>query len=100
MRYTLQLIMIKSWKHKGLKQFYFETSKAGIKPEHARRLTIILQVLDAAETTGDLNLPGFHFHKLSGPLKEYYSVKVSGNWRIIFKFNGNDAELVDYLDYH
>ena len=92
--------MIKSWKHKGLKKFYFEDSKAGIKPEHARRLTIILQVLDAAEKAEDLNLPGFYFHKLSGPLKEHYSVRVSGSWRVIFKFDANDAELVDYLDYH
>lgn len=92
--------MIKSWKHKGLKQFYITGSKAGIKPDHAKRLTVILQFLDAAEKAEELNLPGFNLHPLQGPLKGYYSVTVSGNWRVIFKFEGENAILVDYLDYH
>ncbi|HLD73557.1 MAG TPA: type II toxin-antitoxin system RelE/ParE family toxin [Bdellovibrionota bacterium] len=92
--------MIASWKHKGLKQFYLTESKAGIKPEHAKRLTIILQFLDSAEKAEDLDLPGFNFHKLKGPMKEYYSVQVSGNWRVIFKFEGENPISIDYLDYH
>lgn len=75
-------------------------SKAGIKPEHAKRLKIILQLLDAAEKPDDMNLPGMYFHKLHGDLKNFYSVSVNGNWRIIFKFEEENAELVDYLDYH
>ncbi len=92
--------MIKSWKRKGLKQFYESSSKAGINPIHSKRLTLLLQVLDSAEKPEMLDLPGFFFHKLQGNLRGYYSVRVIGNWRIIFKFEGKDAVLVDYLDYH
>jgi proteic killer suppression protein len=92
--------MIKSWQHKGLKQFYLTGSKAGIRPRHERRLKIILQLLDAAEKPVDLNIITMHFHTLSGKFSGFYSVRVDGNWRIIFKFDGKDAILVDYLDYH
>lgn len=92
--------MIKSWQHKGLKEFYFTSSKAGINPSHAKRLTIILQLLDSAEEPQSLNLPGFYFHALQGQQKGYYSVRVTANWRIIFQFDGKDAVLVDYVDYH
>lgn len=92
--------MIKSWNHKGLKQFYLTSNKAGIIPGHAKRLTIILQLLDAAEEPESLNLPGFYFHSLQGKWKGYYSARVSGNWRVIFQFDRKDAILVNYLDYH
>ncbi|MDO8954838.1 MAG: type II toxin-antitoxin system RelE/ParE family toxin [Gammaproteobacteria bacterium] len=92
--------MIKSWKHKGLRQFYETGSKAGINSEHVRRLTVILQLLNAAEEPDALNLPGLSFHKLTGQRKEHYSVRVNGNWRVIYKFDNKDAVLVDYLDYH
>ena len=92
--------MITSWKHKGLKEFYETGSTARINAEHKLKLQIILQRLDAALTPKDMNLPGMNFHVLKGELKEYYSIKVSGNWRVIYKFDGKDAILVDYLDYH
>lgn len=100
MRNTLQSIMIKSWKHKGLKNFYSTGSKAGIIPEHAKRLQVILQLLDAANCPERLNLPGFGLHKLKGKLKDYFAVTVRANWRVIFQFEGEDAVLLDYLDYH
>ncbi len=92
--------MIKSWKHKGLKLFYDTGSKAKIQASHADRLHDILQALDAATKPEHMNLPGLAFHPLTGPLKGFYSVKVNGNWRVIFEFEGSDAILVDYLDYH
>ncbi len=92
--------MIKSWKHKGLEPFYLTGSKAGIQPAHARRLTILLQVLDAAETAESLNLPGFYFHELDGQLKGHYSVRVNANWRVLFQFQDKMAYVVNYLDYH
>ena len=92
--------MIKSWKHKGLKQFYETGSLKGIQAKHQRRLTIILQLLDAAVKSEDLNLPGMRLHQLQGKLKSFYSVSVSGNWRVIYRFEGQHAILVDYLDYH
>lgn len=92
--------MIKSWQHKGLKKFYDTGVRSGIKPEHSTRLKIILQRLDAAAYADDMNTPGMRFHYLKGNLEGFYSVSVSGNWRVIFGFEGNDAVLVDYLDYH
>jgi len=92
--------MIKSWKHKGLEQLYLTGSKAGIQPAHARRLTVILQLLDAAETAESLDLPGLFFHPLKDDLKGYYSLRVNGNWSVIFKFENKNAYVVNYLDYH
>lgn len=92
--------MIKSWNHKGLKLFYETGSIKGIQAKHQTRLSIILQRLDAAIKPDDLNLPGMNFHPLKGNLKGYYSVSVSGNWRVIYKFDGEHAILLDYLDYH
>ncbi len=92
--------MITSWKHKGLKKFFETGSTAGIQVKHELRLKVILQYLNAAVKADDLNLPGMKFHKLKGTLKGNYSVSVSGHWRVIYKFEGEDAILVDYLDYH
>lgn len=92
--------MIKSWSHKGLKNFYQTGNMAGIIPEHARRLKIILQLLDVANLPEKLNLPGFGFHPLKGSFKGYYAVTVRANWRVIYQFKGTDAVLVNYVDYH
>lgn len=92
--------MIKSWKHKGIRRFYLSDDKSGIIADHAKRIKIILQLLDAANSPNRLNLPGFDFHKLKGNLKDYYSVAVRANWKIIFQFEDEDAILVDYIDYH
>ena len=69
-------------------------------PAHAARLANRLQVLDFAKSATDLNMPGWDLHKLTGDLKGHWAVKVSGNWRLTFTFDGADAILVDYLDYH
>ena len=92
--------MIKSWRHKGLKLFYETGSTAKINANHADRLHDILQVLDFATSPEQMRLPGLKLHKLSGDLRGTYSVSISGNWRITFKFDGQDAVLVDYQDYH
>jgi proteic killer suppression protein len=92
--------MIKSWKHKGLKRFFDTGNKAGITASHEKRLRIILQRLNAAVSAEDMNTPSMQFHKLTGNLKDFFSVSVNGNWRIIFKFEGTNAIDVDYADYH
>lgn len=92
--------MIKGWRHKGLKRFYETGSKAGIQPKHAEALALLLLQLTSSIKPGDMNTPGNSFHPLHGELEGYYSVKVSGNWRLIFQFEQEDAILVDYLDYH
>ncbi|MBT3274665.1 MAG: peptidase [Spirochaetales bacterium] len=92
--------MIKSFKHKGLKTFFESGNKKGIFPEHADKLARILDRLDASVNPTDMNLPGYYLHQLSDREKGSWSVKVSGNWRITFMFEGEDAILVDYKDYH
>lgn len=92
--------MIKSWKHKGLKQFYTTGSKAGIQSKHAEILRLLLFQLANAIQSDDMNTPGNDFHKLQHDLKDFYAVKINKNWRLIFKFWGSDAFDVDYIDYH
>ena len=92
--------MIKSFQHKGLEAFFRTGSKAGIQAHHAGRLTTMLFALDLAVKPTDMNAPGWRLHALTGKFKGYWSISVSGNWRMIFCFHGTDAELVDYLDYH
>ncbi|MBU4258384.1 MAG: type II toxin-antitoxin system RelE/ParE family toxin [Proteobacteria bacterium] len=92
--------MIKQFKHKGLERFFTKGTKAGIQPKHAERLRLILGRLNTSTCPKDMSLPGLNLHELSGNRKSIWSVKVSGNWRITFKFVGEHAELVDYEDYH
>ncbi len=92
--------MIKSFKHKGIQEFFKTGKKKGIIPEHASKLSRILDRLDVSINPTDMNLPGYYLHQLSGKDKGTWSVKVSGNWRITFLFEGEDAILVDYKDYH
>ena len=90
--------MIKTWRHKGLKKFYGTGSKSGIQPKHTEILRVLLLQLTSAIKPEDMT--GNNFHPLHGRLNGYYSVKVSGNWRVIFQFEEEDAILVDYIDYH
>ena len=92
--------MIKSWKHKGLRQFYETGSKKGIQQKHADILKLLLFQLANATKHEDMNTPGNQFHALKGSLKDYYTVSVSGNWRLIFEFEGQDAAHVNLVDYH
>jgi len=57
-------------------------------------------MLDNAKSAADLDVPGWRLHRLSGGLRGHWSVRVSGNWRLTFRFEGEDAILVDYQDYH
>ncbi len=92
--------MIKTFAHKGLEDFFLDGSKKGIQPKHSRRIADILDLLDAAEKVEDMSFPGSGFHPLKGDRKKEWAVKVSGNWRITFKFSGGNAYEVNYEDYH
>ncbi len=91
---------IKSFQHKGLKKFFESGSKAGIQASQANRIGRILDRLDASEYAKDMNAPGYDFHSLKGNLSGFYSVCISGNWRIIFRFENGEAKDVDLVDYH
>ena len=92
--------MIKSFAHKGLKDFYETGSKKGIQADHAAKPERMLDRLDASTNPQDMNLPGYRLHPLKGDKQDMWSVWVNGNWRMTFYFEGNDAYLVDYMDYH
>ncbi len=92
--------MIKTFRHKGLEAFFKTGSKAGIQPHHADKLRVLLTTLDNAKQPNDMNAPSWKLHPLTADLAGHYSVTVNGNWRMTFTFNGEHAELVDYLDYH
>lgn len=92
--------MIKSFAHKGLRDFYETGSRKGIQPDHAPKLVRMLDRLDASVSPQDMNLPGYRLHQLKGDKQDMWTASVSGNWRITFYFEGQDAYLVDYLDCH
>ena len=92
--------MIKSFRHKGLKQYFESGNFSKIKSEHRKRIRLILTILNAAIEINDLNFPGSGLHQLKGEFKDFWSVSVSGNWRIIFRFADRNVYDIDYVDYH
>ena len=93
--------MIITFRHKGLEKFFRTGNKAGIQASHAEKLRLILGVLDRATSADDvMALHALRAHQLIGTDKGFISVWVNGNWRITFRFTGEDVELVDYRDYH
>jgi proteic killer suppression protein len=92
--------MIVSFVHRGLQRFFEAGSKAGIQPAHAPRLARQLARLDAARSAQDMKVPEWRLHPLRGELAGHWSVWVSGNWRLTFRFEDGNAILVDYHDYH
>jgi proteic killer suppression protein len=92
--------MIKSFRHKGLQRFFETGSKSGIQTAHAARLRLQLAALDQAVRAEDLSAPAWALHALKGDLKGHWALTVNGNWRLVFTFEGQDAVLINYLDYH
>lgn len=92
--------MIKSFRHKGLRNFFETGSTAGIQPRHSRKLRLQLTALDNASCPEDMNAPGWKLQPLSGNLSQHWSITVSANWRLTFRFESGHAILVDYQDYH
>lgn len=92
--------MIENFQHKGLQKFFLSGSLSGISPDHAKRLRLILFKIHTASTLADLNFPGSNLHLLKGKLKDFQSIQITGNWRVIFRFEEGNAFDVDYLDYH
>lgn len=92
--------MIRSFRHKGLQRFFSKSDYRGIPAKHAARIERLLDRLEAAAKPEDMDLPGYRFHPLKGDRKGTYAVSVSGNWRLTFRFEGEDATDVDLEDYH
>ena len=92
--------MIKSFRHRGVQLFFETGSKSGIQPHHAARLTRQLAHLDEAKCPEDMAVPGWRLHSLNHDLRQHWAIWVNGNWRLTFRFDGQDVILVDYQDYH
>lgn len=93
-------MVIRRFRHKGLERFFATGHTDGIQPAHATRLRLILGRLNVAAEPRDMSLPGLDLHPLKGDRRGTRAVKVSGNWRVTFRFAGKDVERVDYEDYH
>ena len=92
--------MIGSFRHRGLKALYTKNQSKGIRPDQVKRVRAILARLDAAEEPADMDLVGLRLHRLRGSLRDFWAVNVSGNWRIVFRFEDGQPRDVDLIDYH
>lgn len=92
--------MIKTFKHKGLKEYFVSGSAKGIQANHKKKLRMQLAAIDTAICIQDVDLPGYKLHELKGSRKDVWSITVSGNWRVTFKFVDGNAYILNYEDYH
>lgn len=92
--------MIKSFRHKGLKLYWTKGDAKRLQSQWLPKIDRLLNALEQAEEPTDMNVPGFYFHALKGEDKGRYSVRVTGNWRITFEFEGVHAYVLDLEDYH
>jgi proteic killer suppression protein len=92
--------MIVSFKHKGLLLYATKGDRSKLQQSHVERIRLIISRLNRATEPEMMNQAGYYFHALKGDLRGFYSVRVSGNWQIIFRFEGENAADVDYIDYH
>jgi toxin HigB-1 len=93
-------IMISSFHHKGLKQMFEDGNVKLVNAALRTRVADILALLDAATGVLDLDAPANHLHELKGNQRGVWSVTISGNWRITFRFANGNAFEVDLVDYH
>ena len=92
--------MIKSFRHRGLQRLYERGDSSRINPILVEKVETALGLLDVAETPEAVNLPGYRLHPLRGDLRGFWSIRVSGSWRLIFRFDDRDVCDVDLVDYH
>jgi proteic killer suppression protein len=94
------MFMIKTYRNKGLEAFAAKGETRKLSVQNTKRLTMILTALNAAKRPEDMNLPGLRWHPLGKMAPGRYAVEASGNWRITFGWEGQDAVEVDLEDYH
>ena len=92
--------MITSFQHRGLKRFYERGDRSRLSADMVDRIERILADLDDAKTLGELNLPSYRLHRLGGDRNGQWSITVRANWRVVFKFDGQNIRNVDFVDYH
>ncbi len=92
--------MILNIKHKGLRAFWEKGETRRLNQDWIRRIDRIMNALNEAQIPADMDLPGFRLHLLRENYKGFYAVDVSGNWRIVFRFEGSNTADIDLTDYH
>jgi proteic killer suppression protein len=92
--------MILRFRHKGLERLFTSGNAGGVSAQHVRKIRLVLAQLNIALAPEAMNIPKMQFHALTGDRKGQYAVSVSGNWRIVFEFEGQNATNVDLVDYH
>lgn len=93
--------MIRNFRHKGLRRLFEQDDPRGVPPQFAKKLTNVLTFLNvAARPEEAAPFPGFRLHRLKGRLQGTWSIAISGNWRVVFRFDNGDAYDVDFVDYH
>jgi len=92
--------MIVGFRHRGLRRLFEDDDRSRLPPEQVEKIAVILARLDAAEQIREMNAPGLRLHRLAGRLKGFWSVTVTANWRIIFRFEDGKALDVELVDYH
>ncbi|WP_437888592.1 type II toxin-antitoxin system RelE/ParE family toxin [Phytobacter sp. V91] len=92
--------MIRSFRHKGLRDLFLNGTERGVKVEHIQRLRRRLAVIHASSHLNDIDLPGYRLHPLGGARQGIWAITVSANWRLTFEFSDGDAWILDYEDYH
>ena len=98
LHYTI--VVIKSFRHKGIERFFKNDDARGINAKHGPRIRRMLDLIDQASAVEQLDIPGMHLHQLKFDRKGEWAMTVSGNWRITFRFVGEDATNVNLEDYH
>ena len=92
--------MIRRFRHKGVERFFLSGDTRGINAQHAARLRRLLTMLNRSVGPAGMSLPGYRLHQLKGQRIGQWAVSLSGNWRLVFEFEGDDATNVDLVDYH
>lgn len=92
--------MIGGFRHKGLERLFVDGDARGVSADQVKRLRRILAALHASSSPAGMNLPGWRLHPLKGELAGLWAVNVSGNWRVVFRFEGENAVDIDLIDYH
>lgn len=94
------VLMIESIQHKGLRLLWEKDDTSKLPAIQVNKIKMILTLLDSAADVQDMNFPGSGLHSLKGDLAGFWSVKINGNYRLIFRFENENAFDVDYVDYH
>jgi len=90
----------RSFKHKGLRALFINGRTRHLGTRFKPKCLRIVDMLDAAESLKDLNVPGFDFHSLKGLNPTRYAMKVTGNYRVTFSWVDGESIEIDFEDYH